>query len=344
MKCYNCGAEIDDKCIVCPVCGKSATEDEYLYASYVSKIKGDERRRKNNIKKVLYVLASVVIILALILGTYTFANNHHNRKAAPSLSFTSGTGIVNDEKVVYLTITDSSAIQYIHGVNIYKGEVDAGNVDSAELISSDYEYTKDSNDSIRAIFFYADDLGVKKGKDYEFTFEMTFGFSMDVNNFTYYQPVSISGDIKADLSNVVFDHKMNDDIENDFYVSTTESTTQVEEDSNYDFMLDYYWYSEPRYDGNTLSIDVWKFNKDKAVCTVYTKKGDGSWSTKNKEYIFFFDGTNSSVKSNYGNETYNMKPDSLSRTIEQRKGGETVSTLSPYKNNSIQNVEDIFGM
>lgn len=347
MKCSNCGAKLNRNSVECPNCGYNPLEDEYLYAKYVKKNKAYDHQSRYIARVVLTIAAAVVVVAVLITGTYLFAEHQHNSKAAPELSFHTGTGIVNDEKVVYLTIDDSSAIEYILGVNAYSGEVTADTASQSEIISSDYEYTKNSSDSVRSIFFYAKDLGINEGDSYTFTFEMTFGFSMDVNSYTYYQPVSFSGEIKNDLKEIVFDHRMNDDIENEFYVATTEPTEAVsttkEDKDRYTFVYDGYWYSEPRRDGNVLSIDVWKFDDNKAKRTTYTKKGNGKWTTADKSFKFYFDGTKSSVLGDDG-ESYNMVPDSLSITIEQKKNGEVISTLVKMNNKSIENVEDAFGM
>lgn len=349
MKCKFCGAKIKGDSLICPNCGKSAVEDEYLFARYVSKSREKEHKVRLIVKRTILVVISIAVIASLIISTYLITENHHQNIQAPNLQFVTGTGLVNDEKVIYLTIEDSSSIQYIHGVNLYEGKVNASTDDKGEIISSDYEYTKDSSDSIRSIFFYTDDLKLDKKKSYTYTFEMTFGFSEDINSYTYYQPISFKGDIKNDLSDVVFDHRMDDDIENDFFVSTTkhkEQTETTEDDPDkYRFIFDGYWYSQPRRDGDTMSLDVWSFDSnDTATRITYTKKGNASWKTETVVFSFNFDGAKGFVQNNSVGEAYNMTISTLSRMVDLRKSGEIVDTLEYRRHNSIENVEDSFGL
>ena len=341
-RCLNCLRDIPDGTTVCPYCGAHCDDGEgyvLLTADGVITKEEETDNKKEKRKNIFRVIVAVLLTIALITsGLYFFVVKPNETPDKPELSFTQGTGIINEnQKVVYVKIADSSKIKYIHGVNLYKGDVTSKHMIKDDPITDKYEYTKNVDDSFRTIFFYADDLNIKSGTDYTYTFSMNFQFLNDSKIYNYRVPVTFSGDIKKDASSDVFDHSVKDEQKEEQLAN--EVVSDEKQDKTY--IYDGYWFTEPISDKNNQEITAIKFDKDGKSCvyTTYSKKeGDGGWNVKRQSGTY-------SIKNNvlkFDKEKTSYALDSRNKTLESTDDSNTAKVLTNRKYNSVANVNDFF--
>ncbi len=352
MVCKNCGARLKENATRCSNCG-TIVESQYTIdiTKYASPDTLSEkyliRKRRRRFFK---IFVAIILVLALGLGSFFFFDYLHENKSAPDLYFESGTGIINDEKIVYLVLNDATSLEFIHGVKLYDGDITKPLAKKSDPISTDYQYTKSAEDSIRSIFFYTDDLGVKEGKNYTYTFEMTFGFADDTNFYTYQQVVDFSGDINDDISDFIFDHSLKEEIPSELTTSTTEpdttaTTQQTNEPVDMGFIYNSFWFTEPYTEVDKHYISCWKFNQGGTISVTSYTYANGKWETRLSTIKFTIDGNKLNVDDGEG-EISTFVVNSKEFSIKQ-VGGEYDNVemeLTSRKYNSISNVEDFFGM
>ncbi len=365
MKCNNCGARLDDNAKVCSNCGAHIdnndeyvllTADEKMFDIYADAPE-DERdralKRKNNKKSRIIWFISIIITLAIIGGGayYYFANIYSPKTNQPELSFEGGAGIINDdEKVVYVLLSQDSKIEFIHGVSIYDYDKTDKSAENKDPVSSDYEYTKSIDSTFRAIFFDLKDLKPKKG-DNTYTFEMKFSFYNSDEIYTYTQPVSFTSPAKSNVADLVFDHSTEEETTaSDSGDSAEEETTKAEKTTalsadDYSFIYDYYWYTEPIQNGEEYSISALKLNNDNTyVSTSYFKEGDGGWQITRGNGSYKIEDGYVVIDNGVATESSYYKIDAQNNSLFEEENGQKTSTLEARKYNSIKNAEDFFGI
>ena len=311
MKCKNCGARVEKESSICPNCGATVNKNsDYVLLTNQSNVYEDvysSKRKKNNkvLTKILAVILSLVIIVGAGVGSYLFFYGKSSAIDKPKLSFSSGYGVINeDEQIVYVTIKDSSSIQYV-------------------------------DNSFRCIFFDAKSFNLDKSGNYTYTFEMTFSNYNDDNRYTYYKTVNFSGNTTADVSDKVFDHSLNETTTEK--TTSTESTTKKEETA--DYIYNTYWYTAPYNDADSYSISAFKFNSDGTfTSTDYSKTGEQDWVVSTNKGEFKIDGNKLTISTSDG-ESDELTIDKDNQTISQGK-----NKLTSRKYNSIKNAEDFFGL
>ena len=357
MNCKNCGAKLKETARVCPNCGAFVddssgytllTADDRIEDFYSSDGKA---KKKGSLAFVISLILTVAIIGA---GAYYYFENIKPRKAeTPPVTFSSGSGIINDdEPVIYVAIEKNADIQYIHGVSLYKADYsESGIPKNAVSVSSDYEYTKNVDDTFRAIFFDTEKLDLKKNEVYSFTFEIKMSFKNSDDVFTYVQKAEISGDIKDDASDIVFDHTTSGQSESDNSETTEKPTEKSEEETtkaeektaDNSFIYESYWYNKPYDDGELKTIIALKFNEDNTfVSTKYEKNGDADFVVSTENGTFKIE--NGEIVISNGQGTENTKYKIGNNTLTEEQNGETVQTLTARKYNSVKNAEDFFGI
>lgn len=349
MVCKNCGARLKDNAKRCSNCG-AVVESNHIdinrYADYGEHSDSPSRHRA---KMVFGIIIAIIVAIALGVGSYMFFDYQHANKSAPELSFKTGTGIANDKKMIYLTIDDSSKIAYIHGVKLYDGDVTKPALKKADPISTDYQYTKNQEDSFRAIFFYADDLGVKKGSDYTYTFEMTFGFAEDTNVYTYNKVISFNGDINEDATKVIFDYSYKEELPST--IATTTTTTQASNEqttapdsTDISYIYNSFWFTSPYSNGDNHYISCWKFNQNQTISVTNYSYENKAWKTTSATIKYTVSGNTLTVDDGESESaTYQLNPKELS-IKELTDNNSVATTLTSRKYNSLSNVEDFFGM
>lgn len=359
MKCKNCGARLNPDSNICPNCG--ASSDGYVLMNSDVEARDYRRQSKSSVKtgasRVIRSIIVFVLVLALVGGSYYYFQYKHINKDAPKLSFTSATGVINDDqKIVYLTIDDSSGIEYIHGVSLYEGDTTKLSIKKPEPVSTAYEYTKDVGEAVRAIFFYADDLGIKAGNQYTYTFEMVFGFAEDTNFYTYQKVIEFDGDINEDASDKVFDHSMKQELElpevtkpSTTAPSTTEqsqSTTQQTDSDDLSFVFSGFWFTEPYRDADNMQISAWKFNTNATVDVTSYNYTSAGWEKIESTFVCEIKGPYIYVKDGDNGEVSTIKLNPADQSVVQRNDEDTKTEMifTQRKYNSIKNVEDFFGM
>lgn len=355
MKCKNCGAELRANSDICPNCGTVADDCYVLVSSEYEANdyrKDDDSPKKKTARYVINAIISFVLVFALVGGSYYYFNDKFNKQEAPALSFETGTGIVNDRQIVYLTIKDSSNIEFIQSVKMYEGDVTDTSTSSLKPLSTKYEYTKNSGESFRSIFFYADNLNIEKSKTYTLTFDMTFSFVDDARFYTYKQATTFSGDIKQDVSSIIFDHSLKEDQKqpeaNPKKETTTkpasETTTELSGDMTFITKLGY-WYNEPKVEGDKKSIEVWEFkeNKDLTI-TTYTQNGSEKWETKTEDYRYGIEGIVLRIRDKNKNEFGFVRADPFNKTVvlvDKNKSDE-LAEFTLKSDNSIETAKEFF--
>lgn len=279
MKCKNCGATVPNGTSICSNCGAVANKSSnYVSLSndvdYSSKNKNLSAKNKSKSKNFWQIILCLILVMAVGAGSYYYFYSQNKQEPQPFLDFYAGYGVINgDEQVVYVSIKDSSKIQFINGVacydkNMYSLEKDANQV------STEYNYTKNVDNSFRSIFFDIADLNVEEGKNYSYTFEIKIGFYNDENIYTYYQPVNFVGSTQADVSEIVFDHTKQDTNK------VNEITTTQQTEVTNDYLFKSYWYSNPVVSDKGYSIYTLYFNEDETVTkTSYSMETGQPWST-----------------------------------------------------------------
>ncbi len=345
MNCNNCGARVKDTAKICPVCG-ALLDDEANYTLLATDDRYDdiyssaEKKKHGGLKTFIIIL--LVIALAGGGAYYYFRHKKPTENVAPAVTFTEGSGVINrDEKVIYLTL-DNKNIEFIHGVNLYEGDITGAAEEKPEPLTSDYEYTKNVDTTFRAIFFDAEPLGIKADKEYTYTYEMYFSFVGSDDIYPYTKVVTGSGDIKGDVSDAVFDHSMTEDTTKaeETTQQTTEAETTQKKTGSADFIYDGYWYTSPYKDGDNLSISAFKFGKDKVYkITHYDKKGSDDWVIYSEEGKYEVDGDTLLL-----DDGTQLIFDSEKEEIYEESDGKKTNTFTKRKYNSRQNAEDFFGI
>lgn len=203
MTCKNCGAKLKPNAKVCQNCGAPCGDDDgyYVlssdgygnYADYGE----PERRKPHIVRTVLFIIVVIASLVAILyftgLGEQWGLPFFDKNSDAPSLTFSTGAGVINDdEKVLYLTVNENSKIQYIHGVKLFAYNK-TQDKNTADPISTDYEYTKSVGGEIRAIYFDVDELNLEADQTYTYTIETEFQFYGNDKHFTYDEPLTFSG-------------------------------------------------------------------------------------------------------------------------------------------------------
>lgn len=346
MKCKNCGAGVEKDSSICTNCGAVVNKDsDYVlltnqdnaFQDVYSNRDNNRKRKPKPITRAMLVLISIAVIIGSGVASYFVFYGIESMRDKPELSFTSGTGVINDdEQVLYVGIDDSSVVEFIQGVNLYDGEVNEKNVKKAQLISSDYEYSQNVEKTFRCIFFDMDKLNLDEKADYTYTFEMKYSFVGDDNWYTYYQTVNFKGSTNTDASDIIFDHSLDQKLE--------ETTTPYESEENGDvsdvaYLYDSYWYTKAYTADDTRSISAFKFASDgKFTSTDYVKVGDESWEVSTNSGEFSIDGNTLKIKTADGEED-EFTLDKKNKTISQGN-----NKLTSRKYNSTKNAEDFFGI
>lgn len=350
MKCKNCGATVEKGSSICTNCGAVVNaESNYVLLHNEDKIYQDvySKKKKKPLTRIMLLIISLAVIIGAGIVSYTFFYGVDIQKEQPELSFVGGSGIINDdEAVVYVTIDDSSKLEYIHSVKLYAGEVDAKTVKGQAPVVTDYQYTKNIENSFRAIFFDMEELNLDKEQNYTYTFEMTFSYYDNENHYTYYKPVNFKGSTKADASEIVFDHSMTttlvaettqkvntDGSKNEAVAQTTEEALDIT------YIYENYWYTAPVKTGDVYTISAFKFNRDATfIVTDYYKNGNEDWQVSTssgnveiKNDIIYF--------STADGEVDEFSLDLRKKTISHSNGD-----LTQRKFNSVKNAEDFFGI
>lgn len=335
MNCKNCGAKLDVNSNVCPNCGTKLDDFDYVLLTAddrIPEIQNAPRQKKSRLVPVI----AIILVIAILGGIGFVVAKKLTKVEKPALSFSTGCGVINnDEAVIYVLIEDSPNIQYIHGVSLYcYDKSDEGAI--GEVISTDYQYTKNIDDSFRAIYFDADELLYEDNvNEFTYTFEMNFEFSNHREIFTYTKAITFGTNITGDVSDIVFDHSM----ETETSVQTTQTTTESETTTEHDLDLSYiyrsFWFTQPISNNDQKLITAIKFNNGTSCkITVYTKDGEAAWkvvtfngSYEVKDGSIFVTDSEGLVNS--------YKIDDVNNLLEG---------LESRKYNSIKNAEDFFGV
>lgn len=340
MKCKNCGARLGAEETTCPNCGAAVAEEEgYTIITAEDTLEDIYSDRERQPRRGLRLLIIALLVIALAAGgSYAYFNFLMPKtNAKPELTFTSGAGVINDnEKVVYLSLEKGNNIQYIHGVRLYNETAEG------EPLSTDYEYTKNVDDTMRTIFFYVDDLGVKENTAYSYIFTVTVSFNGSDTRYDYEQEVSFNGTMTDDVSAVVFDHSMYERADNENAAdATTEATTAATTAAPVDTAFVYetkFWFGVPVTDGDKKSVDVYAFEEDGYEVTHYTKDGDGDWQQakesgdlKEDNNTLVLTGDSGTVKITVGSEKLTLE-----------NAGKASGELVARNYNSLTNVNDMF--
>ena len=359
MKCNNCGARLADNAKVCQNCGAFIDDkDGYVLLTSDDKMLDvsssyDKPKKKNGFIRFL----SIVLTLAIIGGGayYYFTNIYDPSPNKPSLNFKTGSGIINDdEKIIYVLLSEDSSIEYIHGVSLYDYDKTDKKAEKKDPVLKNYEYTKSIDSTFRAIFFDVQDLELSEESN-TYTFEMKFSFNDSADIFTYIQPITFSSDISEDVSDLIFDHSQIEEttlaIEKTTEAATEETTTKAPETTaasttDYGFIYNSYWYTEPIENGEEYIISALKFNKDNTyVSTNYYKNGTENWKVTTYKGKYQIKDGYVVVDNGEATESTYYKIDTANNSLfEEGEDNEALSTLTSRKYNSIKNAEDFFGI
>lgn len=357
MTCKNCGAKLKQNAKVCQNCGAPCGDDDGYYVlssdSYgnYADYGEPERRKPHIVRTVLFVVVVVASLVAILyftgLGEQWGLPFFDKNSDAPSLSFSTGAGVINDdEKVLYLTVNENSKIQYIHGVKLFAYNK-TQDKNTADPISTDYEYTKSVGGEIRAIYFDVDELNLETDQTYTYTIEAEFQFYDSDRHFTYDEPVTFSGEISENVADKVFDHSMQTTVSSSEPATEKQTTTQpttekpsttaasTEKTGSTKFLQNSFWFTAPDKKGNDYAISAIKFsNGTDCSITKYTKSGNAAWKTSVSKGTYSVSGDKLTVTDSDGTQTqYSINFDYSS-----------VSDLTARKYNSVKNAEDFFGM
>ena len=195
MNCNNCGARLREDAKVCPNCGAFVddgggytllTSEEMEYEDYYSDEKKTPKKKKSGFRWFVSIMLTLLIVGC---GAYYYFENFYNRTPdVPSVTFETGSGIINDdEAVIYAHIKDNSDIEYIHGVSLYRYVGETRSV-IGNALSTDYQYTKNIDATFRTIFFDTDGLELSEGANV-LAFEIKLQFYDSDEIFTYVQPI-----------------------------------------------------------------------------------------------------------------------------------------------------------
>lgn len=358
--CDNCGAKIAPNTKICPNCGAACNEEDYFVITTQDNPKQSAKVKKKSGKGTfLIVLLAIAVIAAAAFGTYYYMENYYLKEdEQPKLTFSSGTGLINDdEPVVYVDLPEDSNIELVHGVTLYDYDITDKNAQDDDPVSADYEYTKSIDETFRTIFFFLDDIepAVSEGKNYTFTFRMNFSFTDDPTVYTYTQTVNFTAGDYKNISDIIFDHT-DSRIETVPAGETTtikETTTKKETTTqtttkkaiSAEYIYNSFWYSEAEKNGEEYTIYAIKFDKGgDFVSTKYYKKGKANWKTSTFEGTFEISGDQIIMDNGAGSEQSYYQLDSTGETLKQIDNGKVSQELTKRRYNSIKNAEDFFGM
>lgn len=344
MKCKNCGASIENQSGYCGVCGAvNEVEDDGIrfrnYGHTTSKYIGT---KKSESKK-RFIISSIAVILIFAIGSFAYFYSVNTKKPQPELSFSTGQGIINkDEHIVYAFIKDPSHLEYIHSVNLYEGELNAGSISTAKPVLSNYQYTKSVDEGFRAIFFDLDDLKLSEKGNYTFTFQMTFSFVGDDNWYTYYETVNVTGKTNLDVTKVIFDYST---IE---YTTKSNELTTKQDKNSINFVYEGYWYTPPVKVGSEYTIYAIKFKDDNTcVTTRYHKLSNDSWETTTGSGAIAVDKDKKEINVEFDDidsHKATFKIDVKNKELTLVGAPENENNLTQRKYNSLKNALDFFGM
>lgn len=357
MNCKNCGAQINSDLKKCPNCGAKCDSDDGYFLLTTNEreyeIYDDSNERKKRILP--FILAAVFIVLVAIGSYYYFSNIYEkDDNEQVKMTFFEGSGVINDnQKVIYVALDDNSKVQYIHGVSLYDYDTNDKAHEKKEAVSTDYEYTKNIDDSFRAIFFFTDDLGIKEGEDYTYTFEMKFSFIGSDDVYTYTQDVQFNGNISEDISSVIFDHSF--DETNDITTSMTngEEETVLQNSStqaagnvdNIDYIYEGFWFTQPVKEEDSYIIYALKFNKNNTyTSTYYYKNRNEEWKISNYNGKYSIEDGCIVIDNGESSEKTYYKLNSTQKTIIEEVDSQTAASLTNRRYNSVKNAEDFFGI
>lgn len=354
MNCKNCGARLKENSKVCPNCGAFIDDgsgyvlltDNYRSEDVYSDII-DKPQKKHSVLK--YIISLILVAAIVGAGAYYYFTNIYNTDDKPSLSFTSGSGIINDdEPVVYVGLPENSRIEFIHGVELYDYDKTDLKV-KKDSISSSYEYTKSIDGSFRTIFFDTSDITVSENT--VLTFEMKFSFVDSEDIYTYYKIVELTENQTENIADIIFDHSLDERVdtgnepptsESKAEESTTEKSTtaaapkkETPATQNISYIYNSFWFTEPVSDDGTYDISAIKFNNNGTYNeTQYHKQGDGKWKRTN-------------LKGKYevrDNAVFTTDSEGQTRSYPIKSSSKALDGLTSRKYNSIKNAEDFFGL
>ena len=339
MICKNCGAQMKDKARVCPVCGAFVddesgytllTADDKLddYYSYDPYARPPKRRGRTAL---LLLLAVVVIALSSVGGLYFMNNIAPKLSPNPAVSMQTGSGIINEnEKVIYVTLSNKDIVR-IHGVSLIDSKLD-----SNAVITSDYEYTKNVNDTFRAIFFDTKELELKSGKTYEYEFEIKLSFNGDERIYTYRQPIKFDGNISGDAADIVFDHSMSDGTAAN---SGDAAQTTQKKKAKIGFIREGFWYTVPESRDGVNTVAALEFlSSGKVNRYTYTQEDEGEWKRADASGKYTLD--SDILTLTIGNDTLQVKVDG--KKLIQLKDGKPAGELASRVYNSAINAQTFF--
>lgn len=349
MICKNCGEKLKDDARVCPNCG-AFVDDETGYTLLTADDRLDDLYssdepapvKKKNRAPWAYIISLILAVTVAAGGAYYyFTHINPPQKGAPTVEMETGCGIINDtQPVIYVTLEKNANLQYIQGVSLYsiKGE------EEPVLISTEYEYTKNIDDTFRAVFFDTSEFGLKSGKTYRFIFELKLSYLNDSNIYTYKKEAEIKGGFKDNAGDTVFDHSNSAEIGDEEEKTEKPETTKADttkKKSDTSFIYNGYWFTEPKTEKDTRTIQAFRFNKDNTfVSTNYKKEGSKAWSVSTVKGTFEIKDDVITVKTDKGKTKYRAEKGGLAEVSD----GKTVQKLTARKYNSVKNVEDFFGM
>ncbi len=349
MNCKNCGARLKENSKVCPNCGAFVDDgsgyvlltDNYRSEDVYSDIIGKPQKKRSVFK---YIISLLLVAAIAGGGAYYYFTNIYKTDDKPSLSFTSGSGIINDnEPVAYVGLPENSRIEFIHGVQLYDYDKTASK-DKKESISSNYEYTKSIDGSFRTIFFDTSDIKLKDNT--VLTFEMKFSFVDSDNIYTYYQTVELAENQTDNIADIIFDHSLDEtppvtaeqtEAEDKTEESTTEPTTKTETSTaqNISYIYNSFWFTEPYNDADAYSISSLKFNRDGTYSeTQYYKNGAEDWVITN---------LNGKYEVKEG-AVFTIDSEGQTQSYPINSSSQSLDGLTSRKYNSIKNAEDFFGL
>lgn len=357
MNCKNCGARLKENSKVCPNCGAFIDDgsgyvlltDNFKTEDVYSEIIDPKKKKTSTVR---YIISFVLIIAIVAFGAYYYFTNIYEGNQAPELSFTTGSGVINDdEQIIYVLLPENSRIEFIHGVTLY--DYDRTNAEkNADPISANYEYTKGIDNSFRAIFFDVNDIPMESNTTYTYTFEMKFSFVDSGDVYTYQQPIEFDGDITEDVADVIFDHSLLTEVTTEPEKTTANTEEQTTEKTisqtneaettnpttssiNVDYIYNSFWFTEPYHDADAYSISSLKFNRDGTYSeTQYYKNGTEDWvRTSLKGEYEVKDGAVFTTDSEGQTQSYSV--DASAKTLDG---------LTSRKYNSTKNAEDFFGI
>ena len=345
MNCKNCGTRLSDKAKVCPNCG-AFVDDSSGYTLLASNdryydVYSTEKKTKKKKSPFRSFLVFVLVILIAGGGTFLYFDKIAPMiNKQPEMSFNQGSGIINKkDKVIYVLLDKSSNIQYIHGVALYN--YDRTQIDEIrEPVSTDYEYTKSIDSTFRSIFFDTKDYNINKDEKYTYTFEMKFSFTGSDKIYTYLHPVTFSGNITEDASDIIFDHTLNEGSAGN---KKPESQTEKEDKNDkadYSFIHSGYWYTSPSTENGVRSISAFKFDEGGSyTVTHYVKNGDEDWKVSNENGTYKIE-KDELILSLEGAFTLDSENEEIYESADSKK----TQTLTNRKYNSLANTEDFFGL